>query len=217
MSHEATNTQAEPFERVAALVPAPLQGVCVDTSATRLPESADAAREQFAQFRALAFSELLSPEMFALLKRLCDTGTFVSDQAGPGHREVESPQRAGQVLNLALSRAPFLGWLQEATGCGPLREIAGRVVQTLPRPGDELRWHDDVDHERRLAVVINLGEQVFAGGEFELRRKGGERVLQYEHTRPGSALIFRVHSKFEHRVLPLTAGGPRRVYTGWAV
>ena len=30
-------------------------------------------------------------------------------------------------------------------------------------------------------------------------------------------LIFRVSSKLEHRVLPLTAGGPRRVFTGWAM
>ena len=68
-----------------------------------------------------------------------------------------------------------------------------------------------------MALVINLGEQPFAGGEFEMRRKSGELLLQHQHTAPGSLLIFRVSGKLEHRVVPLTAGGPRRVFTGWAM
>jgi hypothetical protein len=31
----------------------------------------------------------------------------------------------------------------------------------------------------------------------------------------GAALIFEVSARYEHRILAVTAGGPRRVYTGW--
>lgn len=212
---------ATPFHWVEGLTPSPLQGMRLGTNETVLPDAA-VARRQFERFRGVAFESSLSPAFLQQVLKLCDTGTFISDVAQPGHREVEAPQRAGRALNLVLSRPPILRWLEEVTGSGPLREIAGRVVQTVPRPGDELRWHDDrpghdpVD-DRRLALVINLGSRPFTGGQFELRPKGGELLLQHQHTVTGSMLVFRVREDLEHRVLPLTAGGPRRVFTGWAM
>ena len=54
------------------------------------------------------------------------------------------------------------------------------------------------------------------GCGFELRKVGGEALLvDHVHDRPGTALIFEVSPDYEHRVLPLASGGPRRVFTGW--
>jgi hypothetical protein len=196
--------------------------VSISATRTSITDSELAAAQiQFQQFRAVACQHLLAPELLATVQRLCDTGIFVSNSTQPGHREVESPQRAGRILNLALNRPEFLLLLEQVTGCGRLVSIGGSVAQTHPRPGDELTWHDDlVEPHRRLALVIHLGSAAYEGGNFELRRKHGEKrgelLAQYRHTEPGSALFFAVDSALEHRVLPLSAGGPRRVFAGWA-
>ena len=122
------------------------------------------------------------------------------------------------MLNLALNRPALLRWLETATGCGPLTDIAGGVAQTLARPGDELVWHDDFSagEGRRLAIVIDLSTEAYAGGAFQLRYRDGAAIFEHRYQRPGSALIFGVGPALEHRVLPLRSGGPRRVFAGWA-
>jgi hypothetical protein len=42
-------------------------------------------------------------------------------------------------------------------------------------------------------------------------------LRRFKHDQPGTALVFEVRPQLEHRVLPLTAGGPRRVFTGWFI
>lgn len=190
-------------------------------SMTRTEISPDQAetREQFRDFHAIFCKQMLHPEFLATLQRLCDEGNFISDQTGPGHRFAEFPQRAGRALNLVLSRPETLRWMEETTGCGTLSAVHGRVAQIFPQPGDELIWHDDIapGEDRRLAIVILLGTAEYEGGEFEMRPKRGELLLRHKHTDPGSALIFSVDPLLQHRVLPLTRGGPRRVFAGWAM
>ena len=174
------------------------------------------ARQQFLRFRGVYIQEAIEAGFLATLQQICELGPFVSSQTEPGHRETELPQRAGRALNLALNRPVLLRLLEEIAACGPLSSIEGCIVQTFPRSGDELIWHDDLhERDRRLAITINLGN-AFEGGVFELRRKKGEMLMQHRYTTAGSALIFDVNPRLEHRVLPLLSGGPRRVYTGWA-
>ena len=64
--------------------------------------------------------------------------------------------------------------------------------------------------------MIDLADRRYQGGRFELRRKGeSDPLLVFEHAAPGSLLIFAVRDDLEHRVTPVTGGGPRRVYSGW--
>jgi hypothetical protein len=173
---------------------------------------------EFAQHRAIACAGAIEPGLLGSLMRLCREGGFASDEVkGLGHREVESPQRAGHVITLALRRTALISWLEGVTGCAPLGNVEGRVVRALANNHDQLAWHDDLDDpRRRLAITINLSEQLYEGGLFELRDKRTHDVLStHLHLEPGTALIFDVAPDIEHRVLPVTAGGPRCVYTGW--
>jgi hypothetical protein len=187
---------------------------------TSFPGDAEEAKAHFQQFHAIGIRSLLEPSFLNAVVRVCDSVAFGPGRTdAPGFREVElSPQRAGRLLNLAVNRPAFLRWLEEITGCEPLREFGGRLTQTLNRPGDELLWHDDfLEREgRRLALVLNLSTQPFDGGEFALRRKGQATIFEHKYTTLGSALIFEVNQSLEHRVQPLTSGGPRRVFAGWA-
>jgi hypothetical protein len=150
--------------------------------------------------------------------RLCREGGFEPDEvAGLGHREIENPQRAGRTISLALKRAELIDWIERATGCGPLETVEGRVVRARANNHDQLLWHDDLDNaRRRLAITINLSEHSYEGGVFELREKRSHTLLaSHRHIEAGTALIFDVAYDIEHRVLPVTSGGPRCVYTGW--
>jgi len=177
-----------------------------------------ASAESFARCRALVCANALDPAFLATLQKVSRRAQFAPDVVeGVGHREIETPNLAGRALTLALKRTNLLRWIEETTRCGPLGGIDGRVAQPRPIVGHRLRWHDDLNVPgRRLAITINLSEQAYEGGMFELRSAATkEALLQYRHAAPGSVLIFSVAPGLDHRVLPLTSGGPRRVYVGW--
>jgi hypothetical protein len=87
------------------------------------------------------------------------------------------------------------------------------------RPGEDesLTWRDDQDSlGRSLGVTINLGDIPYDGGDFEMRRKGeADLCCRHHHAAPGEALVFDVSAGLEHRVTPLSAGGPRTIFAGW--
>lgn len=168
--------------------------------------------------RSIVCPDLLEPALLGSLLERCRRGHFVAEHVERiGSREVESPQRAGSALNIVLSRVPFLRWVEAATGCEGLVRVEGRVVQTRANGSDRLDWHNDLDAgPRRLGMTISLSDAPYDGGDFELREVATREMLtHYHHDRAGTALIFDVHRALEHRVLPILAGGPRRVFTGW--
>lgn len=179
----------------------------------------DAAAAAFAAQRAVICHDALDPAIVAKLDRICDAADFQSDHVEElGHRRIEKPALAGGTISLLLRRAPLFRWIEAVSGCGTIGDIEGRIVQTYADPGDELTWHDDLggDTHRLLAVTVALTSPPYRGGTFELRRVGERNNLfSYKHDRPGSVLIFEISPEYEHRVLPLSSGGPRRVFTGW--
>ncbi len=160
---------------------------------------------------------LIDPAFLPVLLDRCARATYVRDDVdGLYAREVEAPQRVGLAMNLMFTRPPFLRWLEAATGVGPLIRCEGHLARTSANGRDGLDWHDDRFPNRRLGFVLNLSDAPFAGGAFQLRRKGDTRLLaDFVHERPGTAMIFDVDHRYEHRVLPISAGGPRQVFSGW--
>ncbi|MEN2792100.1 2OG-Fe(II) oxygenase [Sphingomonas oligophenolica] len=175
--------------------------------------------ESFERHRAIAFSDMIDTAFFNQLLKLCSRAQFVADTATDiAQRQRETPGIAGDALALALKRPDLLRWLERATGCESLRSTFGRVTQIAPGAVHRLGWHDDLpeDPTRRLAITINLSENAYEGGLFELRFKKTRQLLaRHRHEVPGSVLIFDVSDELEHRVWPITAGGPRRMFTGW--
>lgn len=182
-----------------------------------LPGTA-AAKAAFAGARALVCPHLLDGDLLATLLRAADRSTYASnDVEGLGHREMERPPVVGTAVLLALRRPALHRWLEEVTGCETITRADGCVARTLARGGDELTWHDDLgDSTRRLGITIGLGGGTYEGGLFEMRdRPSNAPLLSFKHDTPGTALIFEVSRRCEHRVHPLVSGGPRRVFAGW--
>jgi 2OG-Fe(II) oxygenase superfamily len=176
-------------------------------------------RERFDRLPAIAIPNALEPGFCARMVERAARTRFVTDGdiEQIGTRLVESPQLIGRAISLLLHSVELLRWLEDATGAKPLRAVAGRLAEMRASHHDALLWHDDIhDTSRRLAIIVNFSEEPFEGGQFQLRRKGeSEPLLLHDHLQAGSVLIVAVRSELEHRVTPVSKGGPRRIYAGW--
>lgn len=178
--------------------------------------AAASAAAALAERPAILLTGLLVPEFRDMLGRALRS-PFVEQRidGAPGMRQVEPGiQPVSRALELALRREPLLRWLGRVAGCGPLVRVEGEVAEHRAGGEDYLSWHQDVHKPgRKLALVIDLSNLRYEGGAFELRdRRSKQLLIQHHHHEPGSALLFRIAANLEHRVLPVTSGGPRRVF-----
>lgn len=191
----------------------------IDTMGSAIRGDPSDHRARFTETPALLFGDVFAPALLERLMARAAAARFVDDDVTRiGIREVESsPQVVGGSLGILLGRPALYSWLEAATGVGPIRGIAGRLVQTRANGRDGLDWHDDGDGaNRKLAVVVDLSDAPYEGGLFEMRRTGeAAPFLSHRHDRPGSMMVFAVRSELQHRVTELTSGGPRRVWAGW--
>jgi hypothetical protein len=188
----------------------------IGPAATEILDPPGKHREEYARTRSLPCHDIFEPGFFKVITGFVDRADFGQDDCeGLLFRTTETPARAGGAISLALRRPNLMRWVEAVTGCEPLGKVSGRVNQILANPETELEWHNDMwEPARRIGITINLGDQPYEGGEFELRNRHGV-LTEHRHVERGSALLFEVGPNYQHRVLPVTAGGPRRVYTGW--
>jgi len=185
---------------------------------TTFSDNLEAARHQYSTHMAVHIRNIFAPALLTTIQNLCATGGFVPETTRANAPEVESPQHVGHLLDAVLRRARFLRWLEAVTASGPLHSFEGRLTQARPGTG-ERGWHDDLreDPRRRVALVINLSPAAYEGAPYQLRLKTGERLFEHYYTELGEAILFKVDPTLAHRVPPVTAGGPRRVYAGWGL
>lgn len=197
----------------------PLMISSTETHFSSDPQVVADMRRTLSDTHAALLPNIFDTSFRQMLLTLCDKASFVSNTVpGLGERSIEAPPAiAGKALRAALRRPDVLRFVERATGCGPLAAVEGDIAEFAPRPHEELAWHDDRNGaSRRLAITVNLSDVPYSGGLFELREKRSRRMLiRHIHRDVGTALIFRVESELEHRVQPVTAGGPRRVFAGW--
>jgi hypothetical protein len=185
----------------------------IDTDA-----AADAAlAEYYSTHHAILLRDALDQDFLKTLTNILMQSRFLFKPVPKiGERTVESPGLAGKLLRDALMRPPLSSWLEKVTGCGPVHSVAGTITRYSAGSNDHLDWHHDSKEGRLLAITVNLGNEPYEGGEFEMRpRHSPDLLLRHQHSEPGMALIFRVTRDLFHRVLPITGGGPRTVFSGW--
>ena len=75
------------------------------------------------------------------------------------------------------------------------------------KSNDSYPWHIDnsgrASYDIKMTVLINLSEESYDGGEFELNM-GEKPDLINEYSSPGSVVMFKSH--ILHRVKPVTSG-----------
>jgi hypothetical protein len=195
--------------------------ITIGAAGTRIDDAVFArARATFALANAITLPAALDAGFLRTILTVCRRGPFVPEHIGRiGWRTVEERDTAGSALRFALERPAFMRWLDAVTGGEPLQRLAGLVAEIGAGTGQELGWHNDLHEgvlDRRLAVTIHLSDEPYEGGVFEMRDEASGRMLVREGTLPpGSIMLFRIDNRLRHRVTPVTAGGPRRVFAGW--
>jgi 2OG-Fe(II) oxygenase superfamily len=186
---------------------------------TGCTDALESARSQFDADRALLARPGIAPDMLAAIDALASRTNFVAQPVPDlGHRHVEQPELAGTAVKLALVRPAFLRWVEAATGCGTVGGIEGMLVETRPGGTDHLDWHRDTMIDTALGLTIHLGGEPYDGGAFELRDVGtSEPRFRHAGAQRGDVLLFDVDHRYEHRVMPVTSGAARRVFTGWFI
>lgn len=200
---------------------------------TRTGLTADAGeiaslRDEFAQRHCVVLLHLLSPDVLQSLMQRLATAEFVETPHYFHHAQGDAREFAKDLtivgkspvlhaLHLLLNMPALFEVIEQITGSPKIGCFSGRIYRSLPGSDHHLDWHNDQEEATRLiGLSVNLSEQMYEGGVFQLRERVSER-LTAEVTRGGlgSAHLFRVAPLVEHRVTPVEGLYARTAAAGW--
>jgi hypothetical protein len=122
---------------------------------------------------------------------------------------------ASELLVLLCNDPVVLHAVEDMTGLAGLTRFNGSMYRMLPDAQHQQEWHDDLVHDRVVALSINIGATDFAGGVLEIRdREAQARVAEVANTGRGDAVLFALDRSLEHRVTAVTAG-VKTAFAGW--
>lgn len=181
------------------------------------PQAFADARAQFDREHCVVLHEFLAPDLLKTIQaRLSEEGFAHKLNKGIG-TELRLPSGAlsGGIEFLANDPVVF-GAIQDITGCPAIGCYRGRVYRMMPGAGHASDWHSDLSGGRMITMSVNLSEDVFEGGDLQIREAESRRVVAHlRNVGLGDAVIFRIDARLEHQVLPLTGSVPRSAYAGW--
>lgn len=181
------------------------------------PDAVEEARRQFVSDHAIVLKEFLAPSLLAWVRERVQQGQFRhKTHPASGEEECMFDNDAIWLLRFLLSDARVLRAFESITGVEGLTKCQVRVYRFVPDSGQRHDWHDDVGEGRRLGLSINLSETMFEGGNLQLReRETGLLTADIRNTGPGDAAVFRLGTRLQHQVLPVTGAQGRVVVAGW--
>ena len=138
---------------------------------------------------------------------------------GIGSDDILCDGAAVRLLHFVTNTPGFLEAVREISGCKDLTLFQGNVYRLIPDSDHYDSWHDDVkeNSDRRLVgMSLNLGSRDYEGGVFQLREEDSKRIIfEIANTGWGDATLFRLSSRFKHRVTAVTGKEPRVAFAGW--
>jgi hypothetical protein len=117
-------------------------------------------------------------------------------------------------LHFILNRPELFRTVSAIAGIPAPVNFTSRLHRTTVDPLQQIDWHDDGGLDRVLGLNINLTEQPYTGGTLQLRDPEGRMRGEIGQLPAGHAFLFRVGSRWDHRLTPLTSG-ERTVAVGW--
>jgi hypothetical protein len=174
-------------------------------------------RAEFGAVHCVRLPQLLEPSLLSFLERRLEQGrweTKVHEDIAEEYTLRDLP--ALNLLHFVTNLPHFRNFIEEITGCGPLRRFRGRIYRMTAAAGHYDHWHDDNFNNRLVGMSVNLSLRPFRGGLFQLRERKSERILaEIANTGPGSALIFRIAEKLQHRISDMEGDEPKTAFAGW--
>lgn len=181
------------------------------------PRDIGALREEFATSHSLKLPGFLGSDILSLIFGKIHSGDFETTSFGEFSLELTVMQNVGvHSLQLLLNDNRVRGVMEQITGCSPLRYFSGRIYRLVPDAGHLSEWHDDAAGDRRVGISINLSDQAYEGGCFEIRYQGKEHPLRsLPNQTLADAILFRIDRTLEHRVSAVTGASSKTAFAGW--
>lgn len=175
------------------------------------------ARARFDREHCLVLSGFVAPDLLGSLQRQLAAEGFAHKLNRGIGTELRLPPGAlsGGIEFLANDPVLFAA-IQDLTGCPAIGCYRGRVYRMMPGADHASDWHSDLSGGRMITMSVNLSEDVFEGGDLQIRDADSRTVIAHlRNVGFGDAVIFRIDPRLEHQVLPLTGTVPRSAYAGW--
>jgi hypothetical protein len=183
------------------------------------PEALDSLRQRFAEDRVLRLPGFFSGDLLATVTRRLRRARFRDRVATRVHPpaidlKLDDVDLIG-LLHFVMNDAAVIRFVARVSGTEPTGFV-GAVYRIAAGMGHRDSWHSDMDGNRLVALTLNLSEDVFEGGELELRERGTRQPLwRIANTGPGDALLFALGSDLEHRIRPMAGTAPKTAFAGW--
>lgn len=189
------------------------------------PDQIGCLREEFDRCHCVRLPKLLPLALLNKIQRqLQDAQTYAKPHIAKDGRKIaeedcitETEPVVG-MLRLLLNRTALFDIIQQMTGCQNIGSFKSRIYRMLPTPNHYDSWHDDANDHRLVGMSLNLSDQIFSGGVFQIKEKKTKKILcEVANTGAGDAILFRIAAHLHHRVTPVTGGAPKTACAGWFV
>lgn len=176
-----------------------------------------ALRADWAANSHVRFPGFFSGPLLARAQSLLETSQFTPKaHEGVGQDWLCENGPLVDILMFLLNDAALFGVVRRITDCGEIGCFQGRVYRMDPRQSHHEHWHDDLAHDRLLALSVNLSDAPYRGGTLCLRRAGDPASATWiPNTGPGDAVLFRLDPSLEHYISDVEPGPPKTAWAGW--
>ncbi len=184
------------------------------------PGALTRARDAFRHQHAVRLPALFPAALLSQLLPYVRRATFAPRVHDRLHRPatdawIPDPAVAAR-FGFALNHPRLFDVIRDITDCDPIASFHALIYTLRAGAGHADHWHDDLDGNRLVGLSVNLGDEPYQGGVFQIRDRETEAVLHSEHnTGAGDALLFRIADGFQHRVSDVTGPAPRLTLAGW--
>jgi hypothetical protein len=186
-------------------------GFSCDVSASQLRS----AREDFEQHDFLRLQGFIEPELLRVLQRSVRIASFKGRAYDVGRDLTLSDSPVTNVVNVMMNDPKLFRVVRRVTGCGPIGCFMGRLYRMVEQQGQAFKWHDDMLNDRKVAISINVSDEIYRGGTLQIRDTSSGERASAPNLGFGDAIIFRVAGHLEHRVTPVVGKFPKTAVTGW--
>lgn len=184
----------------------------------RAPELA-ALRARFAAEKCLRLPGFFGGDLLSTVTRRLRSARFrerIATRVVPPavDLKLEDPDLIG-LLHFVMNDAAIVQFVAGVSATEPTGFV-GSVYRIAPGMGHRDSWHSDVDGNRLVALTLNLSEEIFDGGELEMRELDqSEPLWTIANTGPGDAVLFAIAPNLQHRIRPMEGRNPKTALAGW--
>jgi hypothetical protein len=173
---------------------------------------------RFERDRVVLLQDFVDGELLASVRQLIGRTAFLDHSHGRFGLELCLPDNApaSALLHLVLNDPELFRTAKAISGCPPIGCFTGRIYRMVPGAGHYDDWHTDALDSRLVGLSVNLSEDAFDGGTFQLRDRGSDRPrCEIANTGLGDAILFAIDPRIEHHVTPVSGSTPKTAFAGW--